>query len=108
MPVFNIYKEIQPMYGEWIPILEDLGYQKKVIQTRNLFGEMVKAYRFDNFQHDSYIIVPFLPDNAPVLKGIFANYSIQLYWQGVIDDEQYMAKMIEKNRLAQKNQVSVN
>jgi hypothetical protein len=100
MRVFSIYKEIQPTYGEWLPILEQLGYQKHVIEKKNIFGEVRQVYRLENPVEESIIILPYLPDEAPVLKGIFADYSIQLYWQGIIEDEQAMAKMIEKNRLS--------
>ena len=99
MPTFNIYKEIQPTYGEWLPVLERLGFKKQVVDIKRPITKAIsKQYRLENINEESVIILPYLPDDAPVLKGIFANYSIQLYWQGIIEDVQDMAKMIEQNR----------
>ena len=106
MPTFSIYKEIQPTYGEWLPILEQLGFQKKVVDMQTLFGDKKPQYRLENTAEKSVIILPYLPDNAPVLKAYFASYSIQLYWQGIIEDMQDMAKMIERNRLAAEAKIS--
>jgi hypothetical protein len=101
MPVFTIYKEIQPTYGEWLSLLEEMGYEKKIVDIKHpIIKDRTKQYRLENPMHKSFIILPIFPDNAPVLKGLFASYSIQLYWEGVIDDMQDMAKMIEKKRLA--------
>jgi hypothetical protein len=99
MATFSIYKEIQPTYGEWLPILEKLGFQKKVVELPTLFGDKQPQYRLENKAEKSIIILPYLPDDAPVLKAYFANYSIQLYYQGIIEDMQDMAKMIDQNRL---------
>lgn len=104
MPTFSIYKEIQPTYGEWLPILEKLGFQKKVVEFTTLFGDKKPQYRLENKAEKSIIILPFEPDDAPVLKAYFANYSIQLYYQGIIEDMQDMAKMIDQNRLAAEKQ----
>ena len=106
MPTFSIYKEIQPTYGEWLPILEQLGFKKQVVDMQTLFGEKRPQYRLENAAEKSVIILPYLPDNAPVLKAYFASYSIQLYWQGIIEDMQDMAKMIERNRLATEAKIS--
>jgi hypothetical protein len=101
MRVFTIHNEIQPTYGEWLSLLAEMGYDKKIVDIkRPISKDHTKQYRLENTEHQSIIILPLLPDNAPVLKGLFADYSIQLYWQGVIEDEQDMAKMIEKKRLA--------
>ena len=58
-----------------------------------------------NRAEKSIIILPLLPDDAPVLKGDFAAYSIQLYYQGIIEDMQDMAKMIDANRMAAEKQL---
>lgn len=101
MRVFTIYKEIQPTYGEWLSLLAEMGYEKKIVDIKRAISkDHTKQYRLENPEHKSIIILPLLPDNEPVLKGLFASYSIQLYWEGVINDEQDMAKMIEKRRLA--------
>ena len=106
MPTFSIYKEIQPTYGEWLPILAELGFQKQVVDMKRPISKAItKQYRLENSAEKSIIILPYLPDDAPVLKAYFASYSIQLYWQGIIEDMQDMAKMIEKNRLAAHTQV---
>lgn len=100
MEAFRIYKEIQPTYGEWFSILADLGYKKQVVDIkRPISKQHTKQYLLENSMEKSIIVLPFLPDNAPVLKAYFANYSNQLYMQGIIDDVQDMAKMVEKNRL---------
>ena len=100
MEKFRIYNEIQPTYGEWLPILAKLGYEKHTYETDSVLGSgKLKNYRFENIKFKSIILLPFKPDNAPVLKAHFAAYSYQLYMMGVIDDVQDMAKTIEKNRL---------
>ena len=107
MPTFSIYKEIQPTYGEWLPILEQLGFQKQVVDMKRPISKAhSKQYRLENKAEKSIIILPYMPDNAPVLKAYFASYSIQLYWQGIIEDMQDMAKMIERNRLAAEAKIS--
>ena len=100
MPSFSIYKEIQPTYGEWLPILERLGFQKQVVDIEKpISKKYTKQYRLVNQAEKSIILLPFRPDDAPVLKAHFANYSIQLYYQGIIEDMQDMAKMIDQNRM---------
>lgn len=106
MATFSIYKEIQPTYGEWLPILEKLGYKKEVVNLPTLFGDKQPQYRLENQAEKSIIILPYLPDDAPVLKAYFANYSIQLYYQGIIEDMQDMAKMIDQNRLLAQQQMT--
>lgn len=106
MPSFSIYKEIQPTYGEWLPILEKLGFQKQVVDIeRPISKQFTKQYKLVNQAEKSIIILPYLPDDAPVLKAYFANYSIQLYYQGIIEDMQDMAKMIDQNRLLAQQQM---
>jgi hypothetical protein len=100
MEAFKIYKEIQPTYGEWFSILTELGYQKHVVDIkRPISKQYTKQYILENPSEKSTIILPYLPDNSPVLKAYFASYSHQLYMQGIIEDVQDMAKMIERNRL---------
>ena len=99
MATFSIHNEIQPTYGEWLPILEQLGFKKQVVDMTTLLGDKKPQYRLVNEAEKSIIILPYLPDDAPVLKAYFANYSIQLYYQGIIEDMQDMAKMIEQNRI---------
>ena len=80
MPTFSIYKEIQPTYGEWLPILEQLGFQKQVVdRKRTISKKHTKQYRLENATKKSIIILPYMPDDAPALKAYFASYSIQLY-----------------------------
>ncbi len=99
MQTLNIYKDIQPTYGEWLPILEDLGYQKQVMDFTSISKQKRQQYRLENPLYNSVILLPFLSDNEPVLKAHFASYSHLLYLQGVIEDEQDMAKKIENMRL---------
>ena len=99
MQTLNIYKEIQPTYGEWLPILEDLGYRKQVVDFISISKQKRQQYRLENPLYNSVILLPFLSDNEPVLKAHFASYSHLLYLQGVIEDEQDMAKKIENMRL---------
>ena len=99
MEPFRIYKEIQPTYGEWFSILAELGYHKQVVdRTHPISKQSTKQYVLNNQSQKSTIILPYLPDTALVLKAYFANYSHQLYLQGIINDVQDMAKMVEKNR----------
>ena len=100
MPSFSIYKEIQPTYGEWLPILEKLGFERQIVDIEKpISKKYTKQYRFVNYAEKSIILLPYLPDDAPVLKGDFASCSIKLYYQGIIGDMQDMAKMIDQNRM---------
>ena len=99
MVTLSIYKEIQPTYGEWLPILAELGFQKQIIELPAIAGVKRPQYRLENLNHKSLIWLPLRSDNEPVVKADFAAYSYQLYMQGIIEDMQDMAKMIERNRL---------
>jgi hypothetical protein len=109
MEPFKIYKEIQPTYGEWFSILAELGYQKQVVDIkRPISKQHTKQYLLENLVEKSTIILPYLPESAPVLKAYFANYSHQLYLQGIIEDVQDMAKMIEKKRFMLDSETSTS
>jgi hypothetical protein len=106
MYTINRYKELQPTYGEWLPILEQLGFEKNVVEKENFLGEMRKVYRLENSTEKFFFILPYLPDDAFVMENFYVSCTSQLYWLGLIENEQDMAKMIEKKRLALRNQTA--
>jgi predicted dinucleotide-binding enzyme len=80
MKPFRIYKKIQPTYGEWFSILAELGYQKQIVDRKNPISKRsTKQYVLENSSQKSTIILPYLPNNEPIVKAYFANYSHQLY-----------------------------
>jgi hypothetical protein len=104
MYTISRYKELQPKYGEWLPILEQLGFEKKVVEKEKFLGQMRKVYRLENSTENFFFILPYLPDDALVMEGFYVSCTSQLYWLGLIENEQDMVKMIEKKRLALGNQ----
>jgi hypothetical protein len=106
MATFKIYKEIQPTYREWLSVLEQLGFKKQIVELPPISGVKRTQYRLENAAYRSVVWLPYRTDDAFVVKAYFASYSHLLYMQGVIEDVQDMAKMVEKSRFLAENKVS--
>jgi hypothetical protein len=91
MQYTHVYKEITPTYQEMAQVLTQLGYKE---ETNSTF------FLFVNEKHQSEVKLPYQPYDTPFMKANLAGFSYLLYMQGVIKDQDKLAKMIEKNRLA--------
>ncbi|MFN0033792.1 MAG: hypothetical protein ACKVUS_01915 [Saprospiraceae bacterium] len=92
MIFFRIYKEIEVSYREFATLLRKLGFRDESVGDR---------FRFVSDAHNSIVLLhkPSSQDDK-VLKGDFAGYSYALSEQGVINEPDDLAKMIEAERLA--------
>ena len=93
MNISNIYKNVTITNAEFIQVLTKLHYQKKDV------GE---NYVFANNKYNSIVILPIKPMSEPVQKVHLATYTFRLFLQGVIKQEDDIIKMVEKNRIKQK------
>ncbi len=91
MQYLHVYKEIVVNYGEVAEALKKLGFQD--ISTS-------KHFRLVNSAHNSEVKLPARPSDAIFSKVNLAGYSYQLYMQGVIEEYDDLAKLVEKNRSA--------
>ncbi len=96
MQYLHFYKELVANYGEVAEALKKLGFQD--VST-------AKHFRLVNNTHKSEVKLPARPLDAVFSKVNLAGFSYQLYMQGVIDDFDDLAKLVEKNRLANNAQV---
>jgi predicted DNA binding CopG/RHH family protein len=91
MQYLHVYKEMVASYGEIAEALKKLGFQD--VSTS-------KHFRLVNTACNSEVKLPARPLDAVFSKVNLAGYSYQLYMQGVIEDYDDLAKLIEKSRLA--------
>jgi hypothetical protein len=85
----KIFVEVSITNNEFIKVLKQLGYRSELTEER---------YRFVNDKHDSIVVIPANPLDESVQRIYVANYSYQLYMQGVIKDEESLVKMVQRNR----------
>lgn len=90
MQYLHVYKDITASYSEMAEALKKLGF---------LDLSTSKHFRFVNSTHNSEVKLPLRPFDAPFSKANLAGYSYQLYMQGVTEEYDDLAKLIEKNRL---------
>jgi hypothetical protein len=93
----KIFVEVSVTNNEFIKVLTQLGFRSELTEER---------YRFVNDKHDSIVVIPANPLDEPVQRIYVANYSYQLYMQGIIKDEESLVKMVQKNRLKSKSMAS--
>jgi hypothetical protein len=89
----KIFVEVSVTNSEFIKVLTQLGYRSEFTEER---------YRFVNDKYDSVVVIPANPLDEPVQRIYVANYSYQLYMQGVIKDEESLVKKVQQNRLKSK------
>jgi predicted DNA binding CopG/RHH family protein len=97
MQYLHVYKEIVANYGEIAEALKKLGFQD--VSTS-------KHFKFIHTAHNSEVKLPARPLDAVFAKANLAGYSYQLYMQGVIEEYDDLAKLIEKNRLTNAAQIA--
>jgi predicted DNA binding CopG/RHH family protein len=97
MQYLHVYKEIVANYGEMADALKKLGFQD--VSTS-------KHFRLVNTAHNSEVKLPARPLDAVFSKVNLAGFSYQLYMQGVIEDYDDLAKLVEKNRLTNTAQIA--
>ena len=92
------FKKSSVTYGEMIEVLEQLGYHQKFDGKHN---------RYINEEHNSIVVLPIRPPQEMYEKVYLENDSYILYMQGVIEKEDGIQRIIEKNRL-KKRKKTVN
>ncbi len=97
MRYLHVYKEMTATYSEIAEALKKLGF--KDLSTD-------KHFRYINTVYNSEVKLPFRPLNTVFSKANLAGYSYQLYMQGVIEEQDDLAKLIEKNRLTSNESVT--
>jgi hypothetical protein len=90
MQIARVYKEMIVTYGEVAEALKQLDF--KDVSTKEQF-------RFVNEEAGSDWWLPARPLDTLYSKGNLFGISYQLYMQGIIDEIDDFAKLIEKNRL---------
>jgi hypothetical protein len=98
MQYTQVYHDIAPTYHEVAQALMQLGYKEQTDASHFLFV---------NETHQSEVKLPFQPYETPFLKANLAGFSYLLYMQGVIKDQDKLAKLIEKNRSGVKKKAIV-
>lgn len=94
----RVYKEMNITYGELAEALTQLGYKNE---------SDIEYFRYVNKKYNSVILLRSNPLNRTLFKAIISGFSYQLYMQGVIEDYDDLAKLVEKNRLANNAQIAV-
>ena len=85
----SVYKEMVITYGELAQALIQLGFKNQ---------SDAHYFRFVNSEHNARVLLKTNPENQILFKAIISAYSYQLYMQGVIEDFDDLAKLVEKNR----------
>ena len=93
----RVYKEMTITYGELAQALTQLGFKN---ESNN------EHFRYVNEAYDAVILLRANPPNRTLFKAIISGFSYQLYMQGVIEDCDDLAKLVEKNRLTDYSQVA--
>ena len=94
----KVYKEMNITYGELAQALTQLGYKNESDSEH---------FRYVNKKYDSVVLLRANPVKRILFKAIVSGFSYQLYMQGVIEDYDDLAKLVEKNRLANNAPVAV-
>ena len=87
------YKEMEPTYGELEIALKKLNYENKSTS---------KIFVFINEEFDSVVAIPIKGKQEKVDKSRFAMISHNMEGLGIIKHRDDLAKMIEQNRLQEK------
>lgn len=94
----SVYKEMNITYGELAQALTQLGFKNESDS---------EYFRYVNKKYDSVVLLRANPVNRILFKAIISGFSYQLYMQGVIEEYDDLAKLVEKNRLANNSAVAV-
>ena len=93
----RVYKEMSITYGELAQALSQLGYKN---------DSDSEHFRYVNKKHDSVILLRANSANRTLFKAIISGFAYQLSMQGVIEEEDDLAKLVEKNRMANNTAVA--
>ena len=93
----KVYKEMSITNGELAQALTQLGYKNESDS---------EIFRYINKVYDSIILLRANPPNRTLFKAIISGFSYQLYMQGVIEEQDDLAKLVEKNRLTDHSQLA--
>ena len=93
----RVYKEMSITYGELAQALAQLGYKNESDGTH---------FRYVNKKYDSVILLRANSANRVLFKAIISGFSYQLSMQGVIEEEDDLAKLVEQNRIANNTPVA--
>jgi signal recognition particle subunit SEC65 len=93
----RVYKEMSITYGELAQALTELGYTNESDSDH---------FRYVHKKCASVILLKANPSNRALFKAIISGFSYQLYMQGVIEEYDDLAKLVEKNRLTNNAQVA--
>ena len=85
----RVYKEMTVTFGEFFEALKQLGFKDKSTHTH---------FWFVKKQGNGVIRFPIRTLNESMLKADLLGYSYTLFLRGDIENPDYFAKMIEKNR----------
>ena len=93
----RVYKEMTITYGELAQALTELGFRNESDSDH---------FRYAHKKYASVILLKANPPNRELFKAIISAFSYQLYMQGVIEDYDDLAKLVEKNRLTNSAQIA--
>ena len=93
----KVYKEMTITYGELAQALTELGYTNESDSDH---------FRYVHKKRASVILLKANAANRVLFKAIISAFSYQLYMQGVIEEQDDLAKLVEKNRLANSAQIA--
>ena len=80
--------------NELLTVLAQIGFRDESSEDR---------FRFVNDTYNSVIVLPIRPLDEAVQRIYLADYSYQLYMQGVIKNEESLVKKVLQNRAKRKN-----
>ena len=98
MQYLKINEKMTATYAEIAETLKKLGFQDM---------STPKYFRLVNHTHNSEVKLPARPLDTVFSAVNFAGFSYQLYMQGVIEEQDDLAKLVEKNRLSDHSQLAV-
>jgi signal recognition particle subunit SEC65 len=93
----RVYKEMSITYGELSQALTELGFSNE---------SDAEHFRYVHKKYASVILLKANPSNRALFKAIISGFSYQLFMQGVIEEYDDLAKLVEKNRSANAAQIA--
>lgn len=86
----KIFVEVSVTNSEFMKVLTQIGFRDESTTER---------FRFVNDKYNSTVVLPVRPLDEAVQRIYVADYSFQLYMQGIIKDEENLVKKVLKNRI---------
>ncbi len=106
-PASQLTKDIT--FAELENVMRLLKFQKSVSRTKDQFreeilGRQINVITFSNPEFNINYRLVERQDEAVVPKYELAKIAHQLFWRGIIESKEDLAKMIEKERLHQRQE----